>query len=123
MRREVAICAALAALAAPSQAAAQTPSCTTPKGWSTASAQLQYDLYKEMGIVQMRFERYVPPPGSVIDTAAFVRRLPQNAVDIGAGTVESAFYATAAVATFGVNVATATVNEPPSCSVGKRRRR
>lgn len=72
-------------------------------------------MYKETGIATSRVRRHIPPPGSTVDTAAFIRRLPQTATDIGTGTVESGFYATAAVVTFGYDFAMATVNEPPSC--------
>lgn len=113
MRRGLALTAAASALAFPATASAQ--SCTTPKGWAVASAQFEYAMYKETGIATARVRRYIPPPGSTVDTAAFIRRLPQNVLDIGTGTVESGLYATAAVATFGYDFATATVNEPPSC--------
>lgn len=116
MRREVALCAALAALAAPTQASAQV-SCTVPKGWSTSAAQLQYDLAKETGLAAMRVQRYIPPPGSTVDTGAFVRRLPVNAVDLATGSAESGLYTAAAVATFGARFATATVSEPPQCTI------
>ena len=64
-----------------------------PKGWSTATAQFEYAMYREIGIATARVQRYIPPPGSTVDTAAFIRRLPQNAIDIGTGTVESGLYA------------------------------
>lgn len=119
MRRRVIATAALCALAAPATASAQS-SCTVPKGWSTAAAQVDYELNREVGLSIARVQRHVPPPGSTVDVAAYVRNLPTNATNIAIGTFESGLYATAAVVTFGYNVALATVNEPPSCTTAKR---
>lgn len=113
--------AALTTLALPASASAQ--SCTAPKGWSTATAQFEYAMYREMGIATARVQRYIPPPGSTVDTAAFIRRLPQNALDIATGTVESGLYAAAAAVIFGADFATATVSEPPSCGSKKTKKK
>lgn len=123
MRRGVSIAAALtAALAVPATATAQTP-CTFPKGWYTATAQLEYELSREAGLSVARIQRHVPPPGSTVDTAAFVRGLPGNVTSIGVGTVESGLYATAGVAVFAVNMANATASEPPSCGGPLRKKK
>lgn len=119
MRRATLLAAAATAATwaiAPGGASAQ--SCALPKGWSTAALQYQYDVYTESGFIGTRLTRYLPPPGSGIDTHNFLRRLPGNAVSLTTGTATSAGFLAQASLRFANDMATAAVNEPPSCAAG-----
>ncbi len=116
MRLRVARIGVLAALAGalslPATASAQ---CDLPKGYYTASAQYEYALNTEMGILGTRLQNQMPPVGSELDVNHLIQNAPYTAQAIASAVGDSASYLGLATYNFATAAATAIASDPPEC--------